>query len=438
MLESEVRHLRRAWAEARSEEDPFERFNRAQGVGSVRDPYAALAAMRAVAPVHRVDLRALPRGANPMTAPPDEIYTVLSYEGVFSVLRDGRRFSSAGYARTMGVVMGRTILAMDGEEHVRYRALISKAFTRRALARWEHELVRPAVASYVDRFAARGAADLVRELTFPFPVRVIAAMIGLPEADHDRFHRLAVELISVGIDWEAGLRASRELVELFAPVLAARRREPRDDLMSVLAHAELDGVLLSDEDIFAFLRLLAPAGAETTYRSSSNLLFGLLSHPDQLDAVRADPRLIPQAIEEGLRWECPLLSILRTATVDTEVEGVAIPAGAAISVHLGAANRDPARWPDPDRFDVFRAQRPHIAFAVGPHVCLGMHLARMETRVVLETLFERCPGLRLDPTADDVHVSGLVFRAPLALPVVFEPQKAIGEKAIGDAGCRLP
>lgn len=420
MLESEVRQLRRAWAEARSEEDPFERFNRAQGVGSVRDPYAAVAAMRAIAPVHRIDLRAFPRGDNPMTAPPEEIYTVLTYEGVFQVLRDGKRFSSSGYQRSMGVVMGHTILAMDGAEHLRYRALISKAFTRRALERWERELVRPAVEAYVARFATRGSADLVRELTFPFPVRVIAAMIGLPEEAHGAFHRLAVELISVGVDWEAGMRASRELGEMFAPVLAARRRAPQDDLMSVLAHAELDGTRLSDEEIFAFLRLLAPAGAETTYRSSSNLLFGLLAHPEQLDAVRRDHALIPQAIEEGLRWECPLLSIMRTATADTELEGVAIPAGAAIGVHLGAANRDPGRWAEPDRFDVFRAPKPHIAFALGPHVCLGMHLARMETRVVLETLFERLPGLRLDPAAEDVHVSGMVFRAPLALPVVFD------------------
>lgn len=424
MLESEVRQLRRAWSEAKSEEDPFERFNRSQGVGSVRDAYGMVAAMRAVAPVHRVDLRGIPRGANPMTAPPDEIYTVLTYEGVFQVLRDGRRFSSAGYDRTMGPVMGHTILAMDGEEHLRYRALISKAFSRRALERWEHELVRPVVASYVDRFAARGAAELVRELTFPFPVHVIAAMIGLPEEEHARFHRLAVELISVGLDYETGMRASRELGELFAPVLAARRRAPREDLMSVLAHAELDGTRLTDEEIYAFLRLLAPAGAETTYRSSSNLLFGLLSHPDQLDAVRRDRSLIAQAIEEGLRWEPPLLTIMRTATADSEVEGVAIPAGAAVGVHLGAANRDPARWPDPDRFDVFRAPKPHIAFAIGPHVCMGMHLARMETRVVLETLFDRLPGLRLDPAAQDVHVSGLVFRSPLALPVVFDAAAA--------------
>jgi len=421
MLESDVRTLRKAYAEAARETDPFEKFNRAQGAGQVRDPYPGLAAMRSLAPVHKLDLRALLGNARPlMSGMPDEIYTVLNYDGVWEVLRDGGRFVSSGYARSMGTVMGHTILEMDGEEHIRYRGLISKAFTRRALERWERDLVRPVVEEYVDRFAARGSADLVRELTFPFPVRVIACMMGLPEEDHERFHRLAIELISVGIDWESGMRASRELGELFAPVVAARRREPQEDLISVLAHAELEGLRLSDEEIFAFLRLLAPAGAETTYRSSSNLLYGLLADPEQLDAVRRDRGLVPQAIEEGLRWEPPLLSIMRTASVDTELCGTAIPAGAAVSVNLGAANRDPSRWPEPDRFDLFRAPKPHIAFAFGQHVCIGMHLARMETRVLLETLFERLPGLRLDPRAEDVHITGMIFRSPLALPVVFE------------------
>jgi cytochrome P450 len=351
---------------------------------------------------------------------PDTIYTVLTYDGVWEVLRDGARFSSAGYSRSMGIVMGHTILEMDGEEHIRYRGLISKAFTRRALERWERDLVRPVVAEYVDRFAARGSADLVRELTFPFPVRVIAGMMGLPREELERFHRLAIELISVGVDWEGGMRASRELGELFTEVIQARRRKPEDDLISVLAHAELDGLRLSDDEILAFLRLLAPAGAETTYRSSSNLLFGLLSNPEQLEALRRDPALMAQAIEEGLRWEPPLLSIMRTATVDTDLCCVPIPAGAAVSVNLGAANRDPSRWTEPDRFDLFRAPKPHIAFAFGQHVCLGMHLARMETRVLLETLFERLPGMRLDPQAQDVHITGMIFRAPLALPVVFE------------------
>jgi cytochrome P450 len=139
--------------------------------------------------------------------------------------------------------------------------------------------------------------------------------------------------------------------------------------------------------------------------------------------VRRDRSLLARAIEEGLRWEPPLLSIMRTATADTAVEGVAIPAGAAISVSLGAANRDPSRWTDPDRFDVLREPKPHLAFALGPHVCLGMHLARMETRVVLETLFDRLPDLRLDAAAEDVHISGLVFRSPRSLPVVFTPER---------------
>jgi len=424
MLESDMRTLRKTYADAARETDPFEKFNRAQGAGSVRDPYPGLAAMRAIAPIHRLDLKALMGEARPMLGGmPDEIFTVLTYDGVWEVLRDGARFSSAGYARSMGLVMGHTILEMDGEEHIRYRGLISKAFTRRALERWERELVRPVVEEYVASFAERGSADLVRELTFPFPVRVIAGMMGLPQEDHAAFHRLAIELISVGIDWEGGVRASRELGELFKPVIQARRREARDDLISVLAHAELDGLRLSDDEILAFLRLLAPAGAETTYRSSSNLLYGLLSSPDQLDALRADPALMPQAIEEGLRWEPPLLSIMRTTTSDTTLCGMAVPAGSAVSVNLGAANRDPSRWSDPDRFDLFRTPKPHIAFAFGQHVCLGMHLARMETRVLLETLFERLPGLRLDAGAEDVHITGMIFRAPLSLPVRFEPRR---------------
>jgi cytochrome P450 len=426
MRDEDMQLLRRAYAEARDETDPFEKFNRAQGMGAVRDPHTGLAAMRAAAPVHRIPLAGIV-GEMKMAgslADADAIYVAVGFDVVAEVLRDGARFSSAGYARSMGLVMGHTILEMDGQEHIRHRALISRAFTRRALERWERDLVRPIVGAYVDAFAARGHADLVRELTFPFPVRVIASMIGLPAEDHDRFHRLAIELISVGIDWEGGMRASRELRELFAPVVAARRATPQDDLISVLAHAELEGTRLSDEEIYAFLCLLAPAGAETTYRSSSNLLFGLLADPQQLDAVRRDRSLIAQATEEGLRWEPPLLNIMRTATEDTTLGGVAIPKHAPVSVNLGAANRDPSRWSDPDRFDVFREQKPHIAFAFGPHVCLGMHLARMETRVLLDTLFDRLPNLRLDPDASDVHISGMIFRSPQSLPVRFDPARA--------------
>jgi cytochrome P450 len=403
----------------------FDAFNRSSGMGAVRDPYPIFDALRAQGPVAKVPIGAFLGGdAADVELPPGmegDIYVALSYEAVSRVLRDGELFSSAGYAESMGIVMGRTILQMDPPEHMRYRDLIQKAFTKKAIEVWERELISPVVNGLIDRFAARGHADLVRELTFPFPVAVIAGMMGLPAADFPAFHRLAVELISVTHDFEGALRASAGLQEIFARVLAERRASPRDDLVSVLAHAELDGTRLTDDEIFAFLRLLAPAGAETTYRSSSNLFFGLLSSPEQLEAVRADRSLVPRAVQEGLRWETPLLGIMRRATRDNDVCGVPIPAGATVSVNLGAANRDPERWDRPEVFDVFREPQANMSFAFGPHRCLGMHLAKTESEVVLNAVLDRLPGLRLDPAAEDVHVTGMIFRAPVSLPVEFDP-----------------
>lgn len=404
------------------EVDPFERFDAANGVGAVRDPYPRFAELRAACPVYHGRIHrefGLPDVPEAVMPANGEFFATLGYDAAAEVLLDGETFSSSGYANSIGIVMGHSILEMDDPEHRRYRALIEQAFRLRTMERWEREIVVPVVGALVDRFAARGRADLVRELTFPFPIEVIAGMLGLPAEDLPRFHRWAVELISIAVDISGGLAASEKLREYFATILAERRRNPRGDVISLLAQAELDGQRLADEEIFAFLRLLLPAGAETTYRSSSNLLYGLLRHPDQLEALRRDRSLVRQAIEEGLRWEPPLTGIARLATRDTEVCGVRIPAGAMVSVGLGAANRDTTRWPDADRFDIFRTARPHLAFALGPHVCLGMHLARMETRVVLEAVLDRLPNLRLDPEAGDVHVTGFAFRAPRALPVVF-------------------
>jgi cytochrome P450 len=403
------------------EYDPFEIFDRAMGATTVRDPYPGFAEYRRKGAVHPADLREI-LGLDAGIDLPDDMpptFTAVSYDAVMQVLRDGATFSSSGYAMSMGVVMGHSILEMDEPEHHRYRGLVQQAFTRKAMERWESDIVRPIVNRFIDAFADRGHADLVRELTFPFPVHVIAGMLGLPEDGLQRFHREAVALISLSVDWDRAVQASAWLGDYFAGILADRRARPGDDIISVLAQAELDGQRLTDDDIFAFLRLLLPAGAETTYRSSSNLLFGLLSNPEMLDAVRADRSLLPQAIEEGIRWEPPLTGITRLATRDVELEGVTIPAGAVVHVNVGAANRDETRWTDAERFDIFRAPSQHMAFAFGPHMCLGMHLARMETTVALNALFDRLPDLRLDPDADDVHITGMVFRAPRALPVLF-------------------
>jgi cytochrome P450 len=401
--------------------DPFDAFDRYSGAGTVRDPYPGWARLRAESPIVEQDPRKVFGLADDVELPEGmpRTFQALSLDGVLQVLRDGVTFSSTGYAMSMGVVMGHTILEMDEPEHHAYRGLVQQAFTRKAMERWELELVAPIVHRRIDAFADRGSADLVSELTFPFPVHVIAGMLGLPAEDLPQFHRLAVELISLSFDWDRAMAASQSLRDYFAGVLAERRRNPQGDVISVLAGAELDGQRLTDEEIFAFLRLLLPAGAETTYRSSSNLLFGLLTNPDQLDAVRKDRALLPIAMEEGLRWEPPLTGIMRVATADAEVCGVAIPAGSVISVGIGPANRDEAHWAEPDRFDIFRAIKPHAAFASGPHMCLGMHLARMETSVALNALFDRLPNLRLDPDAPDVHITGHAFRAPRSLPVIF-------------------
>ncbi len=409
--------------------DPFEDFNRSAGIGVVENPYPIFALVRPEHPIKREELDATmfpedmaPEGVDKgLVDLGINVYTAFSFDAVQQVLKDGETFSSKGYEEIMGAVMGHTILEMDEPEHHTYRGLVQQAFSRKAMETWEREVVRNVVDEHIDDFIDRGRADLVGELTFPFPVAVIARLLGLPGEDLPMFHRQAVELISAGFDLERATRASQALYSYFCSIIADRRINPSDDVISVLAQAELDGTQLTDDEICAFLRLLLPAGAETTYRSSSNLLVGLLTNPDQLDALRDDRALMPQAIEEGLRWEPPLLGIMRTATRDTEVEGVPIPAGSSISVSIGSANHDERHWENADAFDIFRPQKQHLAFAWGPHMCLGLHLARMETKVLLTQLFDRLPNLRLDPDAEVPQISGMVFRAPPALPVIWGP-----------------
>src|SRR5438876_163316 len=351
--------------------DAFEQFNRSAGMGIVDNPYPMFALIRPQHPMKREDEGGpviVPEGADVDFMPLDRsvgIFTAYSFEAVQQVLKDGETFSSQGYAEVMGKVLGHSILEMDEPEHHLYRGLVQQAFSRKAMDTWERELVRDVVDEHIDAFADRPTkrADLVRELTFPFPVVVIARLLGLPREDLPMFHRRAVEVISAGFEFERAASASQALFEYFSAIIADRRGHPSDDVISVLVRAELEGVRLTDEEICSFLRLLLPAGAETTYRSSSNLLYGLLTNPDQLDALRADRALMPQAIEEGLRWEAPLIGILRTATRDTVVEGTPVAAGSVVAVNIGSANHDEKYWDDPERFDIFRPQRQHLAFA---------------------------------------------------------------------------
>ena len=351
----------------------------------------------------------------------DQIVTVFGYDECQQVLTDSDTFSSSIYSQIMGPIMGRTLLELEGAEHRMSRALVSPAFRAKLLERWRSELVSVVVNELINRFAARGQAELVREFTFVFPVEVIARVMGLPKEGCARFQRLSIALLNVLYDWENGIAASASLREYFGEVLTERRRDPRDDLISTLAQAEIDGTRLTDAEIFAFLLLILPAGFETTYRASGNLLVGLLSEPALLDRIRTDRAMVPGAIEEVLRWEPPITSVMRVATCDCELGGIEIPAGTTVNVSIAAANRDPARYPDPDRFDPTRTNVAHLTFGAGPHLCLGAHLARMETTVAVNALLDRLPDLRLDANAPMPSITGVAFRSPEAVPVEFTP-----------------
>jgi cytochrome P450 len=350
---------------------------------------------------------------------PKREYTAVSFHAVNTVFRNGQVFSSAPYDDTIGLFIGPSILAMEGKKHREHRNLVSAAFRSKALAQWEPTIVRPICDALIDEFIDTGRADLVRDFTFEFPTRVIARLLGLPDEDLPMFHRRAVELISYTVNYERAFEASAALKDYFSEQIDKRRANPTEDIIGDLVTAEIDGDRLSDEAIYSFLRLLLPAGLETTYRSSGNLLYLLLSHPDQFAAVQEEAELLPQAIEEGLRFETPLTTVQRFTTEDVELEGVTIPARSVVGVCMGSANRDEQRWARSEEFDIFRKPTPHISFAAGEHTCLGLHLARLETRVAVGCLLNRLTNVTL-VTDDDPHIHGQPFRSPTALPVTFD------------------
>jgi cytochrome P450 len=400
--------------------DPFELPDTIQ-LASVEDPYPFLAAARRVAPVTWDWPLGSDINGEIVELPPDapRSLNVLGHDAVTTVLRDHERYSSTVLAEVMGPVLDGALIALDEPEHRAHRALVAPAFRPRVLERWQNDLVERVVDELLDDIAPRGRADLVRALTFAFPVRVIAAILGLPDSDCAQFQRWSVEIINTIVNWDRGIAATHALDEYFTEHIAARRAHLADDLVSDLIQIEVDGEHLSDDDIRAFVRLLLPAGIETTYRSFGNLLFALLTHPEQLAEVRASGELHIQAIEEALRWETPLILIPRRCVRDATLEGVPVPAGTDLNVFLGSANRDETRYPSADCFDVHRSPTPHVSFGSGPHACLGMHLARMESRVALRAVLERLPNLRLDDDAPPARMVGALFRSPASLPVRF-------------------
>ncbi len=370
------------------------------------DPYPMFAALRRTQPVLRAET------VNRVS------YVVSRYDDVHAVLRDADLFSSRANSE-VGKYMGRTIIEMDGKEHARMRALITSVFTPRSMdamsARVEH-----LVHALIDDFARDGRADLVEQFTMVLPIQLIADIVGVPHTDYPMFKDASLKLVGFPRDPAGGLEASRTLREYLEPFIAARRADPRDDVISKLVTGTIEGSGLTDEEVISFLRLLIPAGAETTARLIGSMLFALLVARDRWERVRADRSLIRWAIDETLRWETPVVFVAREATRDTEIAGVPIPAHNMVAAILGSANRDETHYERPDDFDLDRRAVDHVSFGFGQHFCLGSHLARLEARTALAALFDRLPHLRIDPAAPPPTVSGLAFRSPQALPVRFD------------------
>jgi cytochrome P450 len=359
------------------------------------------------------------------------IWAVTRYEDVEYVFKHPEIFSSAGFGAVLKPgwlghnPMADSLLTRDGTSHTRLRALVNRAFTPRAVARFEPR-IRATARELTEHLRTLGECDFVAEYATPLPARTIAEVIGIDPALSVNFRRWVGHIAMItpmypGDQLAVEIKASiTQMDTAFHAIVDARRKEPGDDLVSDLIRADPDGGALTDSEVVAFLCALVPGGFETSMDVLSMMMIGFTERPDDIGRLRADPSLIPAYVEESLRREPPVHGAPRITSVDTVLAGVAIPAGSLVLPLIGSANRDTTRFTDPDRFDPARGGQNSIAFGHGVHHCLGAGLARLELRIALEELcsrfrgFERLPGEI--PWNIAVHVRG-----PLALPIRVLP-----------------
>lgn len=366
--------------------------------------------------------------------PNSGVWSVFRYDDVKTVLTEHGTFSS-GYgevhARQNGSRMHDSMIGADPPAHTRLRALVSRAFTPRAVANLAPR-IKQLTDQLLDQVIETGQLDLVHDLSAPLPVMVIAEMLGIPPADYRQFKDWSDQIVASSnlmVQNDAVAASSRtamhEMYDYFARIIAQRRVEPRDDLISGLIAAELDGERLSEQDIFSFCWLLLVAGNETTTNLLSNAIITLLEHPDALAQLRSDLSLLPSAIEEVLRYRSPVQAMFRFTKREVEVAGQTIPAGKMVLAWIGSANHDESKVSNADAFDLRRDPNPHIAFGHGVHFCLGAPLARLESRIALTEMLTRLKNLE---RADDVPlepVEGFIVHGVKRLPLRFELQRNV-------------
>ncbi|MET7343396.1 cytochrome P450 [Streptomyces sp. NPDC087866] len=373
------------------------------------DPYPYYDRMRAAGPVHLIRTDEFERA-----------WLVVGYDEGRAVLAD-QRFGKDWRAlpgEMGGDPINANMLEMDAPDHTRLRKLVVRAFTPRRI-----EALRPRVQEITDGLldvmVPEGRADLVDALAFPLPMTVICELIGVPDLDRSAFRKLSNGVVAPANALEEG-ESIRAMGVYLGELIEDKRRSPGDDLLSALIAArDEDDDALSPDELVGMAFLLLVAGHETTVNLISNGVRALLAHPDQLAALRADPGLLDGAIEEMLRYDGPVeTATIRFARERVEIGSRTVEPGEAVLVSLAGSDRDPARFPEPDRFDIRRDTRGHLAFGHGIHFCMGAPLARMEGRIAVRTLLERCPGLEADPEGAPFDwLPGTLIRGVRRLPV---------------------
>ena len=396
------------------------------GLGSA-DPYPIYTAMR--------------QGRRHLQMGAFDLFLLSRYDEVLSAFKRPEIFSSLGFRERRPEMLEMrgatkeqieafneaigaevpTVLNSDPPEHGRYRGILNRGFTPREIGRLEGR-IRAITHSLVDAILVKGtgATDLVSELTVPLPVTVIAELLGVDPSlrvDFKRWSDAFIGQADRNAPLDPTIAAMREFNAYFAAEIERKRSDPSDDLISQLVHAETSEGRLSSPELLAFTRLLLIAGNETSTNLIGNAVIALLKNPDQLARLRSEPTLLGNTVEEALRFDPPVQGLPRMAAREVEVGGEKIPKGALVMLMIGSANRDPERWPEPDRFDLTRDTAGHLGFGFGIHFCLGSHLARLETRSALEAIVTRLPNLRFD--GEVTRTTMPILRGPTRLPLAF-------------------
>lgn len=360
------------------------------------------------------------RGHNPVFQDESRpLWHVFRYKDVLTVLNDYTRFSSQAFG-IMGGLFTDTLIAKDPPDHRKLRNLVNQAFTPRAVARLS-ERVTQITQELLNQVREQGKMDIVADIAFPLPAKVIAELLGVPAEDWNIFQRWARlgDGPSMRGQQGNGRGMREEMADYFAKLLAERRRAPREDLISALSVAEVDGERLSERELVSFCTLLLAAGQETTKNLIANAIVCFTDHPEAMEKLRREPALMPTAIEEVLRYLPPVWFLFRQTMTDVELEGRTIPANQIVLAWTASANRDAAQFPDPDRFDIEREPNRHQTFGHGIHYCVGAPLARLEAKIALTMLLEQLKDLqRVEGVPVMVH-QGIVF-VIRSLPVSFQ------------------